>query len=164
MRAMSNHDYGDLDAFLNLFFCSSCGLCEMFSCPQGLSPRSLIADCKDGLRKAGIRPPKGVEAAPVQESREYRKVPENRLEARLGLSKYEADAPLDDKVRPVGRVRVLFSQHIGAPASPVVAKGDSVTRGQLIAEAVQGLSVPVHASICGTVTDVTDKYIEITRQ
>lgn len=164
MRAMSNHDYGDLDAFLNLFFCSSCGLCEMFACPQGLSPRSLIADCKDGLRRAGIRPPKGVEPAPVKESREYRKVPENRLEARLGLSKYEARAALDDKVRPVGRVRVLLSQHIGAPAQAVVAKGDSVTRGQVIAEAAQGLSVPVHASICGSVTDVTDTYIEITRQ
>lgn len=164
MRAMSNHDYGDLDAFLNLFFCSSCGLCEMFACPQGLSPRSLIADCKDGLRRAGIKPPKGVEPAPVQESREYRKVPENRLEARLGLSKYEAKAPLDDKVRPVSRVRVLLSQHIGAPAQAVVAKKDNVTRGQVIAQAAQGLSVPVHASICGEVADVTDQYIEIVSQ
>lgn len=164
MRAMSNHDYGDLDAFLNLFFCSSCGLCEMFACPQGLSPRSLIADCKDGLRRAGIKPPKGVEPAPVQESREYRKVPENRLEARLGLSKYEARAPLDDKVRPVSRVRVLLSQHIGAPAQAVVAKKDRVTRGQVIAQAAQGLSVPVHASICGEVADVTDQYIEIVSQ
>lgn len=164
MRAMSNHDYGDLEAFLNLFFCSSCGLCEMFSCPQGLSPRTLIADCKDGLRKAGIRPPKGVQAAKVQESREYRKVPENRLEARLGLSKYDTEALLDDHVRAVGRVRILFSQHIGAPARCVVSKGDSVTRGQVVAEAAEGLSVPVHASVCGTVTEVTERYVEITVQ
>ncbi len=162
MRAFSNHDYGDLDAYLNLFFCSSCGLCEMFSCPQGLSPRTLIADCKDGLRKAGIKAPKGIEPAPVQESREYRRVPENRLEARLGLTKYDAPAPLDDYVRPVKRVRELFSQHIGAPAVCSVQKGDKVTRGQKVAEAAQGLSVPVHASICGIVTDVTDKYVEIT--
>ncbi len=162
MRAMSNHDYGDLDAFLNLFFCSSCGLCEMFSCPQGLSPRSLIADCKEGLRKAGIKAPKGVVPAPVKESREYRKVPENRLEARLGLTKYETEAPLDNQVRSVPRVRELLSQHIGAPAVCAVKKGDSVVRGQVIAEAAAGLSVPVHASICGTVTEVTDKYVEIT--
>ena len=102
--------------------------------------------------------------APVKESREYRKAPENRLEARLGLSKYESEAPLDDKVRPVAKVRIPYSQHIGAPAVCAVKKGDSVTRGQIVAEAAQGLSVPVHASICGTVTDVTDRYVEITRQ
>lgn len=164
MRAMSNHDFNDLDAFLNLFFCSSCGLCEMFSCPQSLSPRSLIAECKSGLREAGIQAPKGIAPAPMREAREYRKVPEKRLEARLGLTRYETKAPLDDKVRPVDRVRIPFSQHIGAPAICTVKVGDTVTRGQLVAEAAKGLSVPVHASVCGTVTDVTDKYVEITRQ
>lgn len=162
MRAMSNHDYGDLDAFLNLFFCSGCGLCEMFSCPQGLSPRSLIGECKNGLRSAGVRPPQGVTPAPVKESREYRKVPEGRLEARLGLSKYEAEAPLDDTVRPVAKVRLLYSQHIGAPAVCAVSVGDTVQRGQIIAQAADGLSVPIHTSICGTVTAVTDRYVEVT--
>ena len=164
MRAMSNHDFGDLDAFLNLFFCSSCGLCEMFSCPQSLSPRTLIAECKDGLRKAGIQAPKNITPAPVTEARAYRKVPEGRLEARLGLTRYETKAPLDNKVHAVPRVRIPFSQHIGAPAVCSVKKGDKVTRGQVIATAAQGLSVPVHASECGLVTDVTDRYIEITMQ
>ena len=41
---------------------------------------------KGGLRKAGIRPPQGVQPVPVQPSREYRKVPEERLMARLGLT------------------------------------------------------------------------------
>lgn len=163
MRAASNHDFEDLDAFLNLFFCTGCGLCEMFSCPQGLSPRTLIAECKTGLRSAGVKPPK-VEAAPIQEAREYRKVPENRLEARLGLSRYETKAPLDDKVKGVNKVRILFSQHIGAPAVCVVKKGDAVSRGQIVAQAQEGLSVPAHASICGDVTDVTEKYVEITRK
>lgn len=164
MRAMSNHDYGDLDAFLNLFFCSGCGLCEMFSCPQGLSPRTLIADCKNGLRQAGIKPPRDIEPTPVREAREYRKTPENRLEARLGLSKYKTKAPLDDKVRTVDKVRLLFSQHIGAPAVCTVSVGEQVVRGQVVAAPGEGLSVPVHASVCGVVTDVTDKYVEITRK
>lgn len=162
MRAASNHNFQDLEAFLDLFFCSSCGLCEMFACPQGLSPRTLMAECKAGMRAAGVKPPKGVQAKPVQESREYRKVPENRLEARLGLSKYEAEAPLDDIIRKVPRVQVLFSQHIGAPAVCTVKCGDQVSRGQLIAQAAEGLSVPVHASIDGVITAVTDKYVEIT--
>ncbi len=164
MLAMGNHNYKDLDAFLDLFFCSGCGLCEMFSCPQGLSPRTLIMECKNGLREAGITAPKGIEAAPVKEARAYRKVPEKRLEARLGLTQYETRAPLDNKVRPVARVRLLLSQHIGVPAICAVQMGERVTRGQVIAAAADGLSVPVHASVCGVVTDITDKYVEITRQ
>lgn len=162
MRAASNHNFQDVEAFLDLFFCSGCGLCEMFACPQGLSPRTLMAECKAGMRAAGVKPPKGVTAKPVKEAREYRKAPESRLEARLGLSGYEAEAPLDDVVRNAARVQILFSQHIGAPAVCGVQCGDQVSRGQLIAKAAEGLSVPVHASIDGVVTAVTDKYVEIT--
>ena len=162
MRAMSNHDFKDLDAFLNLFFCSGCGLCEMFSCPQGLSPRSLITECKNGLRQAGVTAPKGIAPAPIKEAREYRKVPVVRLEARLGLTKYETKAPLDDNIRPVTKVRVPLSQHIGAPAICAVQKGDQVSLGQLIAHPAEGLSVPIHASLPGTITDTTPNSIEIT--
>ena len=71
---------------------------------------------KGGLRKAGIRPPQGVQPKPVQESREYRKVPEERLMARLGLTRYDKDAPLKEELVQVKKVRILLSQHIGAPA------------------------------------------------
>jgi len=161
MQAAGNHNFQDPEVFLNLFFCSGCGLCELFSCPQGLSPRTLIAECKEGLRCAGIKPPKGTETRSIKASREYRRVPEKRLEARLGLSKYEAKAPLDDKVRHIYKVRIYFSQHVGAPAVCAVAKGETVVRGQMVAQAADGLSVPVHASVDGVVTDVTDKYVEI---
>ena len=76
MRASANKDFQDMNPYLNAVFCSSCGVCEMFSCPQSLAPRSLLADMKGGLRKAGIRPPQGVQSAPVKDSRKYRKVPE----------------------------------------------------------------------------------------
>ena len=36
-----------------------------------------------------------------------------------------------------------------------------VNRGELIAAAAEGLSVPIHASVCGMVTEVTERYIEI---
>ena len=45
---------------------------------------------------------------------------------------------------------VPLSQHIGAPCQPLVKKGDSVTRGQKIGDN-QGLCVPVHAPVSGTV-------------
>ncbi len=50
------------------------------------------------------------------------------------------------------------SQHIGAPASVVVEKGDEVKKGQVIAEAGGFVSVPVHASISGTVKAIEPRY------
>ena len=55
----------------------------------------------------------------------------------------------------------LLSQHIGAPARAVVAAGEHVKRGQRIAEPAQGLSVGIHASIDGKVTEVTERHIVI---
>src|SRR5699024_3734111 len=101
MRAASNGDFRDLNPYLDSHFCSSCGVCEMYSCPQSLAPRTLLADMKGGLRKAGVKPPQGVQPVPVQPSREYRKVPEERLMARLGLTKYDKDAPMDETLVPV---------------------------------------------------------------
>ena len=160
MRAATCRDVQDPDIFLNTMFCSSCGLCENFSCMQGLSPRSLIADYKSGLRAHKIKPPK-VEAAPVAEEREYRKAPMVRLMARLDLAKYDKPAPMTEMTGVVRKVKLMLSQHIGAPAVPVVREGDLVEKGQMIAEPAQGLSVAIHASVSGRVVEVTEKYVII---
>ena len=162
MRAAANKDLQDVTTYLNTMFCSSCGLCELFSCPQGLSPRSMMAEYKAGLRKAGVKPPV-VEAAPVKESREYRKVPEERLLARLGLGEYDKEALLDDETRKAGKVKIRLSQHIGAPAVACVKSGDKVKCGDVIGKAADGLSVNIHASVNGKVTEVTGEYVEIER-
>ena len=47
-----------------------------------------------------------------------------------------------------------LSQHIGAPAKPLVEKGSHVVRGQMIAEAGGFVSAPVYASVSGTVTGI----------
>ena len=124
------------------------------------SPRSLLADYKAGLRANGLKPPK-VEPAMVGEEREYRKVPMARLMARLNLVQYNKKAPLLDEVAAVSKVKLLLSQHIGAPASASVHVGDTVQTGQMIAHPAQGLSVGIHASIDGVVSAVTQKYIII---
>ncbi len=46
-----------------------------------------------------------------------------------------------------------LSQHIGAPARPIVEKGDRVLAGQMLAEAGGFVSAPVHTSVSGTVKD-----------
>lgn len=161
MRAATCKDVQDPNIFVNTLFCSSCGLCEMYSCMQSLSPRSLMADYKAGLRAAGVRAPQDVVPKPVGTEREYRKVPMERLMARLDLTKYNKEAPLDNEVVDMKKVRIMLSQHIGAPAVAVVSVGDKVERGQMIAEPGKGLSVAIHASISGTVTDVNEKYVVI---
>lgn len=163
MRAATCKDLQEPDVFVNTLFCSSCGLCEMYSCMQSLSPRSLMADYKNGLRAHGLKPPQGVVPEPESPQREYRKVPMERLMARLDLTRYNKEAPLRDETADVKKVRILLSQHIGAPASAVVSAGDAVEARQMIAEPGKGLSVGIHASISGKVTEVSDKFIVIER-
>lgn len=49
---------------------------------------------------------------------------------------------------------ISVSQHLGAPAEPVVAKGDTVKTGQLIAKASGFISANIHSSVSGTVTSI----------
>ena len=52
-----------------------------------------------------------------------------------------------------------LSQHIGAPAKPIVAKGDHVLRGQKIAEAGGFVSAPVYSSVSGTVKAIEPRRV-----
>lgn len=52
---------------------------------------------------------------------------------------------------PKGNLVYPLSQHIGAPASPIVQKGDRVLKGQKIAEAGGFVSAPIYSSVSGTV-------------
>ena len=63
-----------------------------------------------------------------------------------------ANANPADPVIP-RQVIIPLSQHIGAPCKPLVKVGDKVLRGQKIGDG-EGLCVPVHASVSGTVTAV----------
>ncbi|MDO4484528.1 MAG: electron transport complex subunit RsxC [Clostridia bacterium] len=61
--------------------------------------------------------------------------------------------PIVDAPAPA-RVVIPMGQHIGAPAKPVVKKGDLVKVGQLIGEANGFVSANVHASVSGKVAAV----------
>lgn len=75
-----------------------------------------------------------------------------------GVHPYEGkelskDSPIRE-VLPVGELVYPLSQHIGAPAKPVVAVGDEVLMGQMIAEANGFVSSPIFASVSGRVTAI----------
>ena len=51
-----------------------------------------------------------------------------------------------------------LSQHIGAPANPIVAVGDTVLKGQKIAEAGGFVSAPIYASVSGKVKKIEARF------
>jgi len=57
---------------------------------------------------------------------------------------------------PPPRLVLPLRQHIGAPAEPVVAVGQRVRKGELIAQAREYISAPVHASSSGRVVGIGD--------
>ncbi len=53
-------------------------------------------------------------------------------------------------------LRVAMTQHLGAPALPVVKKGDAVTRGQLIGKPNGFVSAAIHSPASGTIKALED--------
>lgn len=63
------------------------------------------------------------------------------------------------EVFPKGDLVYPLSQHIGAPAQPIVKKGDHVLTGQKIAEAGGFVSAPIYASVSGTVKAIEPRRV-----
>lgn len=143
------------------FLCCECGACELYGCPMMLSPRQVNAAFKKELARQGMKHDFSDAPAEVLNVREYRKIPSRRLVARLGLSQYDGPAPMSQLDHSPGIVYIPLRQHIGVPGMPIVTPGQMVEKGQLIAAIPEGgLGASIHASISGTVKQVTD-YIEI---
>ena len=84
---------------------------------------------------------------------------------RGGVHPYEGkelskDLPIKT-VMPKGDMVFPMSQHIGAPATPVVAVGDKVLKGQKIAEAGGFVSSPIYASASGTVKAIEPHRVAV---
>lgn len=155
----------DNEEYLRMFGdaanCCSCGVCEMFACPMGLSPRKVNEYLKGEFRKRGIQVPKNPEAH-AREFVQERKPPTNRLVARLGLSEYYGKHPSSCEELSVDTVFIPFSQHIGKPAAAVKQAGDTVAKGELLAAAAEGaLSANIHSSVNGVIEEITDKGARI---
>ena len=75
-------------------------------------------------------------------------------------NKLTADMPV--VVAGLPQIAVFpLSQHIGAPAKPVVSRGDKVRVGTLLAEAGGFVSAPIYSSVSGTVSKI-DTVIDAT--
>lgn len=144
------------------WLCSECGICEVFSCPMGLSPRRVMAQLKQEFGAAGRRYQKTPKEYAFRNGALDRRVTGKRLLVRMALDQYDRPAPYVDTALRPSEVILQLRQHIGAAASPLVKQGERVERGQLIAEIPPGkLGAPIHASVTGTVTEVTADEIRI---
>lgn len=162
MRAVALGGPVQAAELVDTMYCVSCGVCELYACQQELSPRTLIDEFKARMRAEGVKPPRLEQAGAVKPQRTYRRIPMERLKARLGLSEYDAAAPLTDVELKPRRLKLPLLQHIGAPAKPEVAAGDRVKAGQRLADVdPQALSLPLFAPLDGRVADVTDAFILI---
>lgn len=70
------------------------------------------------------------------------------------------NAPIKE-ILPKGQMVYPLSQHIGAPATPIVAVGDAVKKGQKIAEAGGFVSAPIYASVSGTVKAIEPRRVAV---
>lgn len=141
----------------NAQLCCECGICETYACPMGLQPRKINAAIKQELGKAGIRYQRTESEWTAHPAREMRKAPAQRVASRVGVYAYYDYEIAELVCEKPDKVRIPVKMHIGAPAVPVVAVGDVVTVGMVIARPPEGaLGALIHASINGKVTSVDD--------
>jgi Na+-translocating ferredoxin:NAD+ oxidoreductase RnfC subunit len=163
MRVM-NYSLENVEDQKIAYLCSQCNLCELFSCPIGLYPKAANLNIKQKLAEKGIRYRSEQTEYNARKSRKYRLVPTKRLIARLGLYNFDKPAPMTNIFLEPEVVYIAKSQHVGAPAIPVVAVGDLVRVGELIGKIHENsLGAAIHASISGTVVEIGNSFIAIRR-
>lgn len=156
MRAFGKSAELDGAAAREALLCCGCGVCEHIACPMGLSPCAVNAFLKQELGRKGVRYEGDREIDPENRAwREARRIPVPRLASRIGISRYMGIVPAACEGPAPEYVDLPLKQHIGVPAEPVCKPGDSVRRGQVVAEVPEGsLGARLHAGIDGIVVHV----------
>ena len=162
VRAVNYQQAATPQLLLTALTCSECNVCESVACPVGISPMRINRMLKRELRALNHRYEGPLN--PEDEMAKYRLIPVKRLITKLGLSDWYHDAPLTETDYPTDKTTLLLRQHIGASAIPCVRQGEHVVRGQCVADVPSGaLGAPVHASIDGIVSEITEQSITVIR-
>jgi len=163
VRSTLSAAQADPELIKSATMCCGCDICSTLACCQEISPMQVIKEYKNILAKNRIKyvanPNEQFTPSP---EREARMVSAGKWKEMLGVAQYDKFPPIyvEEKLKAT-EVQVPMSQHIGAPAIPIVKVGDEVVENQMIAKAAEGLSVPHYAPITGKVTYVDGKTIVI---
>lgn len=162
VKSMSYKQFAKPSTLTSALTCSECSVCESYACPVEISPMRINQILKRELRAANAKYEGEIE--PQDPMAEHRLVPIGRLIKRLNLQPYYHEAPLVNPQWQPEFVSIPLQQHIGAPSVPVVSVGDQVSEGDCIAQAAENaLSVAQHASITGTITEISNQVITLRR-
>jgi len=164
MRTAQFTPYAESDYAIDSIFCSECGLCSLFSCPEDLPPREMCMISKKFHLGRGVKPADFKGQPQIHPLRQARRVSIERLLKKLALLDFNHKAPLTNITQRFEKVTLPLKMHIGAPVTPLVKAGETVKAGQLIGAVPEGkLGAALHASISGKIVAVTDRAIVIAR-
>lgn len=140
------------------YLCCQCGVCSLFACPFGLSPKRVYADFRARLEDYTIAPREHV----IDPFNDAKKLPSKRLKARLNLLDIDVKPEFIGTLPYSGPFKIHVKQHIGAPATPAVKIGNQVEAGQILSNVKPDeLGAPVHSPIHGVVKEITEEFIVI---
>ncbi len=162
MRSMATNTGGN--ALPEALLCCECGICELFACPMQLSPRRVNVLVKQSLREQGIKVADTTVYTEQTEERIYRRVAQSRFIHRLQLSDFPTQ--VDDLIiYEPNEVFIALKHGIGQASRPIVAVGDKVNAGDLIASIAENeLGSNIHASIDGIITEITAQGIRLKKE
>jgi Na+-translocating ferredoxin:NAD+ oxidoreductase RnfC subunit len=150
----------DNEVLKEAMICCECGVCEIYACPMGLSPKRINVYIKVKLRENGVKWENTTNTFNANILREYRKVPTDRLIARLQLDRYKKQRLEEGQELNPTEVKIPLRQGIGVEASPVINLEDVVEKGQLIGRVQEGkIGSNVHASINGVIYEISDSIV-----
>lgn len=157
MRSLAYDENSDL--LKQAQICCECGICELYACPMGLSPRLVNVYFKNKIEDKFESSQDELKVHPMQN---YRKIPTARQTARLELDKYEHQKLGQTIEVETAAVKIPFKQHLGTAAVLALKVGEKVKKGELIARAAENsLSANIHASIDGIIEKIDDNFIFI---
>lgn len=165
LRAASHSEVQDTEAFLQSALCCGCGICTVIGCQQMLDPQKISMEVKGLLGKHGLKRKNNKAPEKVRPERASRLVSSSLLIDRLGIRKYVKPSVERRYIDfDPDTVYIELKQHVGAPAAALVKKGDKVNVGDVIAKTPEGsLGTTMHSSINGTVSEVNDRFIIISK-
>ncbi len=165
LRAASHSEVSNSEAFLQSALCCGCGVCTVIACQQDLDPQAISMEVKGLLGKYGLRRQNNKAPQKVKDVRASRLVSSQTLIDKLGIRKYVKDHVERRNIEfNPSTVYIELKQHVGKPATATVKAGDKVKLGDVVAQtAYEDLGTTMHASINGTVKEITDRFVVISR-
>jgi len=145
--------------------CCECNVCSLFACPEKLDPKNICVETKQKLKqnnKSFTKEELKKNMNDVHPMREGREIPITILYQRLGIKPYDRKARYLNINLEINEVFIPLKNNFSMIAKPIVKQDAKVTKGQIIASVDENeFGVPVHSSINGIVTKISDDGITI---